>query len=75
MTKNNFYPISGLLVFIIPFLGIPGIWRNYILSLIGLSIFLYSVWPNISKQLTSKPKLSSKIPNKVIGGVKVVDGK
>ncbi|MEK9185672.1 MAG: hypothetical protein AAB863_02750 [Patescibacteria group bacterium] len=51
MTKNNFYPVIGLLIFIIPFLGIPIVWKKYILSFLGLAVFIYSVWPQISQKL------------------------
>ena len=55
MKKNNFYTTVGILVFLIPFLGIPGTWRNITLSLLGLVIFFYSLWPQISKTLSKKP--------------------
>jgi hypothetical protein len=55
--KNNFYPIAGLLVFVIPFLGLPGGWRNLLLSALGLAIFIYSIWPSVSRWLTTKPKI------------------
>jgi hypothetical protein len=60
--KNNFYPIAGLLVFVIPFLGFPVAWRNYILSFLGLLIFLYSIWPVVSQKFLQKPTSSADRP-------------
>jgi len=56
--KSNFYPIVGLLIFAIPFLGIPIAWKGCILSFLGLVIFIYSIWPSVNKKLFQKPNLS-----------------
>ena len=61
MIKNNFYSFAGIFVFLIPFLGIPVKWRNYILSIFGLIIFVYSIWPIISKSISKRFFLKSKL--------------
>lgn len=56
MNKNNFYISFGVWVAILPFLGIPGVWRNALISLSGIFLILVSVGPVILKMLKPKPK-------------------
>lgn len=63
--KNNFYSIVGILVFIIPFLGIPVSWRDAILSLLGFTIFIFSIRSSIMRRLTTKPKNLTDINNDI----------
>lgn len=41
---------------IIPFLGIPGAWRNTLVTLSGLFLVLVALGPILLKKLQTKPK-------------------
>lgn len=57
--KNNFYLNIGIIIFTIPFLGIPVDWRNWVVSILGFAIVIYSVWPSISVKISKKPETES----------------
>ncbi len=54
MQKNNFYISFGVWIVLIPLLGIPSIWKNYITFLSGLFLILVSVGPSLIKKLQVK---------------------
>lgn len=56
--KNNFYISFGVWIAILPFLGIPGTWRNTLIFLSGVFLILVSLGPIILKKL--QPKLKKK---------------
>lgn len=60
MNKNNFYISFGIWIVILPFLGIPGVWRNTLVFLSGIFLILVSLGPFILKKLQIKPKLKKK---------------
>lgn len=61
MHKNNFYIFFGLWIALLPFTGIPGVWRNGLISASGLFIVLVVLAPSILKKLNkSKTKRKSK---------------
>jgi hypothetical protein len=64
MHKNNFYISFGVWLVILPFLGIPGTWRNTLVFLSGFFLILVSLGPAILKKLQtkSKPKKKSELP-------------
>lgn len=43
-----------------PFLGIPGTWRNVLITLSGIFLILVSLGPTILKKLQAKPKPKKK---------------
>ncbi|PIR40283.1 MAG: hypothetical protein COV33_00630 [Candidatus Zambryskibacteria bacterium CG10_big_fil_rev_8_21_14_0_10_34_34] len=61
--KNNFYISFGVWVTIIPFLGIPGTWRNILVFISGIFLVLVSLGSIIFKKLEidtkSKPNKKS----------------
>lgn len=61
--KNNFYISFGIWIAILPFLGIPGAWKNVLVTLSGLFLILVSIWPAIMKKLQTKPKSRKKKEN------------
>jgi len=56
--KNNFYISFGVWIAILPFLGIPGTWRNTLVFISGIFLILVSLGPIILKKL--QPKLKRK---------------
>lgn len=60
MHKNNFYISFGVWITILPFLGIPGTWKNTLIILSGLFLILVSLGPVIMKKLQAKPKPKKK---------------
>ncbi len=40
MTKETFVFIAGILLFLVPFLGIPEAWRQYSIAGVGLILIL-----------------------------------
>ena len=58
--KNNFYISFGVWITIIPFLGIPGTWRNTLVALSGLFLILVSLGPTLLKKLQGKSKIKKK---------------
>jgi len=56
MHKSNFYISFGVWLFILPFLGIPGSWKNVLVSLSGIFLVLVILGPTILKKLQPKPK-------------------
>ena len=56
MHKNNFYVFFGVWVAILPFTGIPGVWKNGLIFASGIFIVLTVVGPAILRDLTkTKP--------------------
>ncbi len=43
MRKDTLLFISGILVFLTPFLGIPGSWKDILLFVLGFLILLISI--------------------------------
>ena len=75
MHKNNFYVSFGVWITILPFLGIPGAWRNTLVFLSGIFLILVSLGPIIIKKLQTKPKSKKEqelkfSPNEEIGKIK-----
>jgi hypothetical protein len=64
MHKNNFYISFGVWLIVIPFLGVPIVWRDALVFLSGLFFILVSLGPTILKKLQtkSKPKRKSELP-------------
>jgi len=60
MHKNNFYISFGVWITILPFLGIPGTWRNTLVVLSGLFLILVSLGPVILKRLQTRSKSKKK---------------
>jgi len=60
MNKNNFYISFGVWLIILPFLGIPGIWKNTLVFLSGIFLILVSLGPTILKKLQPKQKVKRK---------------
>ncbi len=54
--KDSFYISFGVWVAIVPFLGIPGAWRNTLVTLSGLFLVLVALGPILLKKLQTKPK-------------------
>jgi hypothetical protein len=65
MHKSNFYISFGVWLFILPFLGIPGSWKNILVSLSGIFLILLLVGPKILNSLQVKPKSSILAGNKI----------
>ena len=59
--KNNFYISFGVWITIIPFLGIPGAWRNILVFISGIFLVLVSLGSILFKKLEIDTKLK---PNK-----------
>lgn len=56
MHKNNFYIFFGAWIAILPFTGIPGVWKNGLIFASGIFIVLTVVGPAILRDLTkTKP--------------------
>lgn len=58
--KSNFYTFFSLWIIMVPFLGIPGVWKNALVSLSGLFLLLVISGPSILKKLETKPKTKKK---------------
>jgi len=58
MNKNHVIIILGLLVALIPFLGFPGAWKTFFITVSGLVIALIS-FLIIAKERSMKPLESS----------------
>lgn len=54
--KNNFYISFGIWLAILPFLGIPGIWKDTLVFISGMFLILVSSGPMILKKLQTKTK-------------------
>lgn len=52
----------GAWIAVLPFLGVPGIWKAYFTTATGVLLFLYAVSPIILKKLQSKsPRLRKRL--------------
>jgi len=60
MRKNNFFISFGVWITILPFLGIPGTWKNTLVSLSGIFLILVFLGPTILKKLQTKEKPKGK---------------
>ena len=59
MIKQSF--ISGIILVILPILGIPGQWKTYVYVIIGLALiarFIFEKWSFFSKFFGQKPNIS-----------------
>jgi hypothetical protein len=65
MHKSNFYISFGVWLSVLPFLGIPGSWKNILVSLSGIFLILVILGPVILKNLQIKSKLSISADNKI----------
>jgi hypothetical protein len=54
--KNNFYISFGVWLVVVPFLGLPIVWRDTLVFLSGVFLILVSLGPTILKKLQTKPK-------------------
>ncbi len=54
--KSNFYISFGIWIALLPFLGIPGAWRNTLITLSGIFLVLVAAGPLVLKKLQSKQK-------------------
>lgn len=60
MNKNNFYISFGIWLAILPFLGVPGTWKNTLVFISGIFLILVSLGPTILKKLQPKQKIKRK---------------
>ena len=58
--KNNFYISFGVWLVILPFLGIPGLWRSVFIVASGVFLVALSVGPIVLKKLQTKTKIPRK---------------
>lgn len=70
MQKNHFYTSFGLWLIILPFFGIPGIWKEVLVFASGLFLILVSLGPVIliKLQSKSKPKVKRVVNKKITDG-------
>lgn len=52
---NNFIIYFSIWIILVPFFGIPNVWRNYIISLSGFILFCIYIYPIILKKVSVKP--------------------
>ena len=57
---KHFLISFGIWITIIPFLGIPGVWKNSLIIISGLFLIFISLWPIILEKLEEKPKIKKK---------------
>jgi len=57
MRKNNFYISFGVWIIILPFLGIPSVWKNNLTLFSGIFLILVSLGPAILQKLQTKEKV------------------
>ncbi len=64
--RSNFYVYFGVWVALLPFIGVPGIWKTYLISVSGLIIVFYALLPAILKKLQAKaPRPRKKLAKQV----------
>ena len=56
MNKNNFYISFGIWLVILPFFGIPGTWKDFLVCLSGIFLILVFSGPILLKKIQIKPK-------------------
>jgi hypothetical protein len=66
MRKNSFYISFGIWIAIIPFFGIPGSWKDVLVSLSGIFLILVFLGPTILKKLQLKPKITKSKSSKIV---------
>lgn len=54
MRKNSFYISFGIWLIILPFFGIPGVWKSNLTSLSGLFLVLTALGPMILSKIQFK---------------------
>lgn len=59
--KNNFYISFGIWLAIIPFLGIPNLWRSILIVASGIFLVIVFAGPIILKKLQAKKPKKKKI--------------
>ncbi|MEK7116806.1 MAG: hypothetical protein AAB837_01405 [Patescibacteria group bacterium] len=65
MHKNSFYISFSIWLIIIPFLGVPIVWRDALVFISGLFLILVSLGPTILKKLQTKSKPKRKQINEL----------
>lgn len=60
MNRNSFYISFGVWLVILPFLGVPGIWKNNLVLASGIFSMLVCLGPDILKKLQAKAKSKKK---------------
>ncbi|NLE07304.1 MAG: hypothetical protein GX627_01690 [Parcubacteria group bacterium] len=60
MHKNNFLISFGIWITILPFLGVPGSWKNTLTFLSGIFLILVFSCPIVFQKLQIKPKIKRK---------------
>ena len=53
---TNFWITFGIWIIILPHLGLPGVWRDALVSLSGAFLLLVVLGPIILKMLKPKPR-------------------
>lgn len=53
---KNFYTSFGLWLVILPFLGIPGFWKEALVFVSGIFLILVAIGPMILKKIQIKPR-------------------
>lgn len=57
---RSFYVSFGIWIALIPYLGIPGTWKNILIAVSGLLIVAIAVGPIFLKKIQVKPKTKRK---------------
>lgn len=53
--------ISGIILIILPFLGIPTAWKTYAYVIVGIALvarFIFEEWSLVTKYFGQKPNIS-----------------
>ena len=58
--RENFYISFGIWIALLPFLGIPSIWKNGLFVASGILLIIISTGPILFKAVQPKSKLKSK---------------
>lgn len=70
--KNNFYISFGVWLSVVPFLGVPNLWRNILIVASGIFLVIVFAGPIVLKKLQSKKpkkKKEIKVENKIDSSV------
>ena len=57
----------------IPFLGVPSMWKIYLTSASGILLAFHAAWPTIFKKLQTKPKIVRRKMSKVSSDLRFRD--
>ena len=58
--KSNFYISLGIWLVLIPLLGIPGVWRNNLITATGILLLLHVLWPVFLRKISEKSKFKKR---------------